>query len=1090
MKGTTESNTISRRELIRTTALVGGTAALAGCFREGLHRQSRELADYPLNDAENIIYTSCLQCNTGCGIKVKLYDGIAAKVDGNPLAPHTLFPHLDADTSPFMAAGIDGALCPKGQAGLQTVYDPYRIRKVLKRAGKRGEGKWVSIPFEEAIKEIVEGGKLFASVPGEENRVVEGLKSLWALRDADVAKAMDEDIKHIKSVIKDVRKKKLPESAIKAAIEEFKKKHAAHLDVLIDPDHPDFGPKNNQFVFNWGRLKAGREQLIRRFTADAFGSVNGHGHTTVCQGSLYFTGKAMSEQWGYDSKAHEVKWTGGEKFYWQADLANAEFVLFVGASPFEGNYGPPGRTPRIVTGIADGRLKIAVADPRFSKTAAKAWKWLPIKGGTEAALALAMIQWIIDHERYDAKYLSCANKAASQAAGEPNWCNGTWLVRIDDKGNPGKFVRANEIGLGGVEQRVDEDGKPYTYEKFVASVGGKLVAVDPNDETNPVNADLFVTVTLKDQDGATFQAKSALQLLKENANEHSLEEWAEITGLRARDIEEVAREFSSHGKKAVADIHRGVSQHTNGFYNCFAFNSLNLIMGNYDWLGGYVKATVWNVTGEKNGKEIEGKPYPLNKLHPGKAKAFGISLIRHDVKYEETTLFEGYPSKRPFYPLSSDVYQDVIPSIADQYPYPIKCLFQYMATPVYALPGGDKLIPILMDTEKLPLFVSVDITVGETSMYADYIFPDLSYLERWEFHGSHPSFINKIQPVRQPAIAPMTEEVSVFGETMPISLEAMLLALAEGLGLPGFGPNGFGEGQDFKRPEDLYMRMLANIAAGDKPGQEVPDADDAELALFEKARRHLPKSVFDIAKWKAASGEAYWRKVVYLLNRGGRYEDFDKAADGDQVKHKYGKLVNLYSEKAATTKSSITGKSFYGLAKFFPPALDSAGEPINNEGYDMKLITHREITMTKSRTASNYWLTSVLPENVLLMNQVDADAKGLKDGDRVRVVSGSNPDGKWDFGNGMTAPLEIEVRVIQGIRPGTVTFALGYGHWAYGARTITIDGEEIKADPRRARGTHLNAAMQIDPVIKNTSLADPVGASVAFYDSMVKVVKV
>ena len=45
---------------------------------------------------------------------------------------------------------------------MQTVYDPFRITQVLKRAGKRGENKWVTIPFDQAITEIVEGGKLFA----------------------------------------------------------------------------------------------------------------------------------------------------------------------------------------------------------------------------------------------------------------------------------------------------------------------------------------------------------------------------------------------------------------------------------------------------------------------------------------------------------------------------------------------------------------------------------------------------------------------------------------------------------------------------------------------------------------------------------------------------------------------------------------------------------------------------------------------------------------------------------------------------------------------------------------------------------------
>ena len=37
-------------------------------------------------------------------------------------------------------------------------------------------------------------------------------------------------------------------------VEAFKAKHAAHLDMLIDPDHPDLGPKNNQFVLQGGRI--------------------------------------------------------------------------------------------------------------------------------------------------------------------------------------------------------------------------------------------------------------------------------------------------------------------------------------------------------------------------------------------------------------------------------------------------------------------------------------------------------------------------------------------------------------------------------------------------------------------------------------------------------------------------------------------------------------------------------------------------------------------------------------------------------------------------------------------------------------------
>jgi anaerobic selenocysteine-containing dehydrogenase len=127
----------------------------------------------------------------------------------------------------------------------------------------------------------------------------------------------------------------------------------------------------------------------------------------------------MSEQYVYDDKDKKMKWTKGNKFYWQGDQQSAEFMLFVGASPLEGNYGPTNRASRIAQRIADGDLRIAVVDPRASKTAAKAWKWVPIKPGGEGAMAFGMIRWILEQQRYDARYLANANKGAAKADGEP-----------------------------------------------------------------------------------------------------------------------------------------------------------------------------------------------------------------------------------------------------------------------------------------------------------------------------------------------------------------------------------------------------------------------------------------------------------------------------------------------------------------------------------------------------------------------------------------------------------------------------------------------------------------------------------------------
>ncbi|MBI5879718.1 MAG: molybdopterin-dependent oxidoreductase [Chloroflexi bacterium] len=1080
---------MTRRDFLKASAMLGGSVALASQLNLAWdllaqnEAEAAKIVEYPYAKPENIIYSVCQQCNTNCGIKVKLVDGVVAKIDGSPYNPFTLNPHLPYKTALKDAATVDGAICPKGQASIQTTYDPYRIVKVLKRAGKRGENKWISVPFDQAVTEIVEGGKLFEKVPGEESRAVTGLRELYALKDPKVAAAMDAEVKKIWAE-KDAEKKK-------GLIAGFKTTFAANLKDLIDPDHPDLGPKNNQMCFMWGRLKGGRSDFINRFARDGFGSTNTHGHTTVCQGSLYFSGKAMSEQFSAGS------FTGGEKFYWQADVENSEFVIFVGASPFEGNYGPSNRVPRITEGLVSGRLKYVVIDPRLSKVASKAWKWMPNKPGTEAAIAMALIRYLIDNKKYDEKFLRAANKAGAAAVGEPSWTNATWLIKLDASGAPTVFVRASEVGLATKDKGKDKDGKEidvwkvgaaeFTVDPLVVYDGKALVAFDPNDDKQAVTGELVVDSGVA---GSALKVKTSFMVIKESAEAKTFEQYAEEAGLSARDLEEVAFEFAKHGKKAVADIHRGVSQHTNGFYNVLAWNTLNTLKGNYDWKGGFVRVSTYDAVGSK-----AGGPYDLAKLTPNKQYPFGISIIRHDVKYDETTMFAGYPAKRNWYPLASDIYQELIPSMGDAYPYPVKALFIYMGSPIYSLPAGNTNIDILSDPNKIPLVIANDIVIGETSMYADYIFPDLTNLERWEFAGSHPNMTVKQQPVRQPTIAPLIETVKVYGREQPISLESLILGIAEKLNLPNFGPNGFGEGKSLTHMDDLYIKMVANLGFGEKSDgtDAVPDADDEEMRLFLEARKHLSKSVFDVERWKSIAGDAHWRKTVFVLNRGGRFQDYAKIYDGEKVANKYGKLINLFQEKTAKLKHAITGKAITAYPTYIPPYLDIQGKPLTEEdekaGFDLKMITYREISMTKSRTATNYWLLALYPENAVLMNAVDAKKRGFVSGDKVRITSATNPNGEYDLKNGQKVPVVGKVKVMQGIRPGVIAFSLGHGHWAYGGVDVSIDGTAVKGDSRRTRGFHANATMRIDPYLKNTTLVDSVGGSVVFYDSLVKVTK-
>src|SRR4030067_728443 len=86
---------------------------------------------------ENHIPSVCTLCPGGCGIKVRQFKKKAIRIYGNSMHPISL-----------------GGLCPRGVAGIQTLYNPDRIRYPMTQ--KKGSGKWEKISWDEAIKIVSE----------------------------------------------------------------------------------------------------------------------------------------------------------------------------------------------------------------------------------------------------------------------------------------------------------------------------------------------------------------------------------------------------------------------------------------------------------------------------------------------------------------------------------------------------------------------------------------------------------------------------------------------------------------------------------------------------------------------------------------------------------------------------------------------------------------------------------------------------------------------------------------------------------------------------------------------------------------------
>lgn len=881
----------------------------------------------------SFVHSVCLGCRSDCNLRGKVKDGVVIKLDGNPYSQMTLDKPIPYSTDPQEARKVAGKLCPRGQAGLQLMYDPLRVQQPLKRAGKRGENKWQAISWDQAYKEIIEGGDLF----GEGK--VEGLKTV---RD---------------------------------------------LETPIDPAAPELGPKANQFVFLAGRIENARSDLSKRFVNGGLGSINWFEHTTACEQSHHIAAAQ----------------TFAGKNHLKPDFENAKLILNFGANYGEANFPMNGLSRKLANFRTKGGKMITV-DPRFSVSASHSDIWVPILPGADAALAMGIIQWMIENKRYDKSFLEAPSKEAATKKGESSWSDATYLVRLDN----GKLLRGDEAGLGG------------TKDDYVVLVAGTPTLAGKADA-----ADLVGEATVN-----SIACKTVFQRLSERAKEKTLDEYAKICGITKEQLIQVADEFSSYGKLAVADYYRGTAQHTNGFQTCRAICILNLLVGNVDHRGGYQSGgSSVSYAGDKG-------PYTIAKLNPGAVTPKGIRISREQVKYEDSTEFKnnGYPAKRPWFPLTKDVYQEVIAGIVEGYPYPCKILWLHMGSPAYSVPAvKESLVEALKDTKRIPLFISTDIVIGDTTMFADYILPDVTYMEQWCAQGAAPTILGLVSSVRQPMTHALPNTKSV---------ENMMIDIAKKMGFPNFGDNGFGPGIPLNKEEDWYLKLVANIA---NQYGKIPGATEEE-------------------------------KTKYILDRGGIF-DAGGTYDGQLMKNKVGNLCNIYAEKVATTRDSMTGKNFDGLP-LYQPVMNAKDQEIKDDGYPFIATTYKPAFHSHSRTVSAPWLMEILPENFVEMNDEDGNKLGLKDGDTVRVSGKTSKEG-----------VVGKLRLRSGIRPGVVSTCVGFGHWHYGAADTIIDGKTVAGDKSRGKGVNINYAMRLDDSIGNVCLEDKIGGSCSFYDSHVKVEK-
>jgi anaerobic selenocysteine-containing dehydrogenase len=135
---------ITRRHFLRLASSAVTVAAVSGCVPAG-DRLVSMLEPYNRPPEETLPGTAtwyastCRQCPAGCGIVVRTINGRAKKIEGNPLHPLNR-----------------GKLCARGQAGLQTLYNPDRIRQPVQQSGGRGSWHFDPLHWEAAQEMLLE----------------------------------------------------------------------------------------------------------------------------------------------------------------------------------------------------------------------------------------------------------------------------------------------------------------------------------------------------------------------------------------------------------------------------------------------------------------------------------------------------------------------------------------------------------------------------------------------------------------------------------------------------------------------------------------------------------------------------------------------------------------------------------------------------------------------------------------------------------------------------------------------------------------------------------------------------------------------
>ena len=336
------------------------------------------------------------------------------------------------------------------------------------------------------------------------------------------------------------------------------------------------------------------------------------------------------------------------------------------------SYSCPASGGGMVSDLRAKGVKTVVVDPRMAPDAAKSDVWLPIRPGSDVALMLAWIRYILEHKLFDRDFVR-------------KWTNLPYLVDVESK----MLLRA--------EKSQDPD-EPDTFVVWDQKTAGPRPLPYPWDDA--LDPALEGTFTV---DGR--RCKTGFQLLWERVQAYTLEKAAELCWLDAERIERAIRLFTDNSPSGLA-IGVATDQGANSVQAAMAAATIDLLMGNVERPGALLQR--FRTSGLF---DMPNYPVPIAaRMLPEEQLKKRLGANEHKGLH---IWFAGHPSS-------------IRDAMITGKPYPVKAWIDRSGNKLGAVADSQSWLPAI---ENMDLIVHMYTTPTSFSAYADVLLPAEEWLE-------------------------------------------------------------------------------------------------------------------------------------------------------------------------------------------------------------------------------------------------------------------------------------------------------------------------------------------------------------------------